>query len=203
MNNFSPDFLSKLEEYENFVLETNQIHNLISPSTEKDIRTRHSLDSLEIIQYFPNFKNDKNIICDLGSGAGFPSITTALYFKYEKAVAGLKVIAYESVGKKCRFLEECKTRLRLDNFEVRNVRIESEKTIKADFITARAYSALENIFAVSKGFLKRDTKFILHKGAKIEEELKIAKNRFKFHYKIEKNSTSEGVIVLAEDVKNK
>lgn len=199
--NFSPNFLSKLSEYENFVLETNQIHNLISPSTEKDIRNRHSLDSLEIIKYFPDFKKDNNIICDLGSGAGFPAVTTALYFKYEKPVAGLKVIAYESIGKKCKFLEECKNRLGLDNFEVRNARIESEKNIKADFITARAFSALENIFTVSKGFLKPDTKFILHKGAKAEEEIKTAKQKFNFYYKIEKNSTSEGVILLAENVK--
>ncbi|MDX1949580.1 MAG: 16S rRNA (guanine(527)-N(7))-methyltransferase RsmG [Rickettsiales bacterium] len=197
---YSQKFLEKLSQFEKFVIETNQIHNLISKSSEADIRNRHSLDSLKIIPFIENnlAHNRKFIICDFGSGAGFPAITNALYFTYEKPIENLKIYAFESIGKKTNFLNEAKNLLGLDNIEIRNQRIESEKNIKADIITARAFASLSDIFSISKNFLKKDTKFILHKGAKVMEEISEAKKKHKFKYDIIKNPDSDGCILLAE-----
>ncbi len=203
---YSIKFSNKLEEFENLVLQTNQIHNLISKSSEAEIRNRHSLDSLKNIEFIEKILTTHTsrqrdfIVCDFGSGAGFPAVTTALYFTYEKPLDNLKIFAFESIGKKTNFLNEAKNLLQLKNLEIRNQRIESEKNIKADIITARAFASLVDIFNYSKNFLKKDTKFILHKGAKIEEEINEAKKRHKFKYEIIKNPSSDGCILLAEIV---
>ena len=73
----SRETIESLNIYENLILENNKKLNLISKSTENTIKTRHILDSAQVIDFID--KNSK-ICADLGSGAGFPGIVLSILF---------------------------------------------------------------------------------------------------------------------------
>ena len=73
--------------------------NLIAPSTERAIWTRHIADSLQLLPLAPKAK----IWVDLGSGAGFPGLVIACALADE---TGAEVHLVESIGKKATFLRE-------------------------------------------------------------------------------------------------
>ena len=78
----SRETIRSLNIYESLLLENNKKLNLISKSTEKIIKTRHILDSAQII----DFIDKKSKICaDLGSGAGFPGIVLSILFRERKS----------------------------------------------------------------------------------------------------------------------
>ena len=87
--------------------------NLVAPGTISDIRRRHIDDSQQLAEYIPKNKT----VIDLGSGAGFPAVVLA--------ILGYKVIAVESIGKKCRFLEMLRSELELPNLTIINDRVEN------------------------------------------------------------------------------
>ena len=74
----SRETIRSLNIYEALLLENNRKLNLISKSTENIIKTRHILDSAQIIDFID--KNSK-ICVDLGTGAGFPGIVLSILFK--------------------------------------------------------------------------------------------------------------------------
>jgi len=71
----SRETITSLNIYETLLLESNRKLNLISKSTENIIKTRHILDSAQVIDFID--KNSK-ICADLGSGAGFPGIVLSI-----------------------------------------------------------------------------------------------------------------------------
>ena len=77
----SRETINSLNFYEEIILENNKKFNLISKSTEKIIKTRHILDSAQVIDFID--KNSK-ICADLGSGAGFPGIILAILILWER-----------------------------------------------------------------------------------------------------------------------
>jgi len=187
-----------LEKYQNLILKWNKVHNLVSKSSEEHIKERHIDDSVRIFKYFDE---EPKIICDFGSGAGLPAIPLAIYLKDIGSTSQINL--YESRNKKTKFLEICKDELGLSNINIINDRIENSAPIKADFITARAFASLIDIFSYSKNFITENTKFILHKGEKIHQEIEKAENKFHFKHKfLEKNDVG-GVILLAESLKAK
>ena len=107
------DVEAKFAAYENLLREWNGKMNLVAPGTISDIRHRHIDDAAQISKYIPPNKT----IIDLGSGAGLPAIILA--------ILGRNVIAIESVGKKCRFMETVRQELNLSNLIIINDRIEN------------------------------------------------------------------------------
>ena len=66
-------FEEKREEFEKFralLLEYNEKYNLTSITEEKDIYYKHFLDSVIGERFFKEGAR----VCEIGSGAGFPSI---------------------------------------------------------------------------------------------------------------------------------
>lgn len=57
-------------------------------------------------------------MCDIGSGAGFPGIPVKIAFPH------VHMTLVEPLQKRCRFLNEVKTQLNLDNLDILNVRAE-------------------------------------------------------------------------------
>ena len=117
----SRETIISLNEYEKLLLEANKDLNLIGKSTEKNIWTRHFLDSFQVIDFID--KNDKSLI-DLGSGAGFPGLILALAAKDRKIP--LKVKLVEKSPKKAKFLNEIIDELNL-NVEVLHLNILEQK----------------------------------------------------------------------------
>ena len=77
----SRETIESLNIYETLLLENNKKLNLIGKSTENIIKTRHILDSAQVIDFID--KNSK-ICADLGAGAGFPGIVLSLLFREKR-----------------------------------------------------------------------------------------------------------------------
>ena len=70
----------KIKKIDNFVKKLhiyNKKHNFIAKSTEKQVWSRHVLDSAQLVKFI----DEKNCsgIADLGTGGGFPGIILAIY----------------------------------------------------------------------------------------------------------------------------
>ena len=181
----------KFIEYEKILKEWSTKINLVAPSTLSEIKTRHIMDSAQLAQYIPK---DVNII-DLGSGAGFPGAVLA--------IMGWNVTCIESIGKKTKFLTELKEKLLLDNLTIINDRIEnflSKTPVKAgkNVFTARAFAPLIKIFDYTH---KTKCRLFLLKGREIESEIKVAKTKYKFDYKLYKSETGDGFIICISNLK--
>ena len=74
--NFTDESIKKIRLFNNFLLEANQKHNFISKSSEKDIWSRHVLDSAQLVKFI-DFSQGS--LSDLGTGAGFPGLVLAIF----------------------------------------------------------------------------------------------------------------------------
>lgn len=186
-----PSSKSLNDLYVSELLKWNKTHNLIGKTTEENVIKRHIEDSLQIKNLF---KKDYKIICDFGSGAGLPAIPLAIEFLETEPERIFHV--FESNTKKASFLSHIAATLKLKNLIVHNNRIEQTKdNIIADVITARAFASLIDIFDISKSFIKPETRFILHKGISISNEIAEAKKKYNFDYKLNQSKSGEGFIL--------
>lgn len=96
----------QLRDYQAMLCRFNQRVNLISPETERDVRTRHLRHCLSLtVHEFPA----GSTIVDWGTGGGLPAIPLAI------ACPEATVVAVDSVGKKVRAVRTMARRLGLDN----------------------------------------------------------------------------------------
>ncbi len=142
------DIIKKLDTYCNLLIEWNNKFNLTSIIKKEDIYLLHFYDSIMLTKYID--LNNK-CICDFGTGAGFPGMILAIFFK------NTKVTLIESNNKKCMFLKEIVNVLNLNNVEIINKRMEDySKNNKEifDLITCRAVTLLPVILELSVQSLK-------------------------------------------------
>ena len=158
------DCLDKLEEFKNLLIFWNNKFNLTSIIDDLGIEIKHFEDSLINEGYF--FKNAN--VAEVGSGGGFPSIPLMCLRN------DLKFTLFESVGKKCTFLNEAIKKLTL-NAQVINVRAEEAGKNplyreKFDIVTARAVAKLNTLSEYTIPLIKKEGLFIAYKGEKNGEE---------------------------------
>lgn len=160
-------FEEKREEFEKFralLLEYNEKYNLTSITEEKDIYYKHFLDSVIGERFFKEGAR----VCEIGSGAGFPSIPLKILRP------DLKLDLFESVGKKCAFLQAV-----VDNFQFKDVHIyniraeEAAKSVdfreKYDHATARAVARMNTLSEYCLPFVKVGGSFIAYKSGDTTE----------------------------------
>ena len=195
----SRETIISLNEYEKLLLEANKDLNLIGKSTEKNIWTRHFLDSFQVIDFID--KNDKSLI-DLGSGAGFPGLILALAAKDRKIP--LKVKLVEKSPKKAKFLNEIIDELNL-NVEVLHLNIlEQKKKIEIDILTARAFKPLNIILELMHSKVKNWKKIFIFQGKSGDREVLQASKLWDIQYKKRMSVTSKDSFVLEiSDLKKK
>lgn len=73
------EMLLNLEEYYKILVEWNKKFNLTRIIEEKEVNLKHFYDS-QTVQKAINLYNYRNLI-DVGTGAGFPGIVLAIFFK--------------------------------------------------------------------------------------------------------------------------
>jgi 16S rRNA (guanine527-N7)-methyltransferase len=121
----------------------NQNINLTRILDSQDILVQHFLDSLSCL--LPIFKrSDKHTtiqLVDVGSGAGFPGIPIAI------TSSNIDITLVESTEKKCTFMNQVITDLKLSNARVLNERAEhlgqdSKHREHYDWAIARAVASL-------------------------------------------------------------
>jgi len=136
--------------------------NLVSAKSLGDVWKRHVWDSAQLFPYLP--PETKKLV-DLGSGAGFPGLVLAIMLG-----EGARVVLYESIAKKCRFLEEAASRTGAP-VEVRNGRIEEAKREAFDAVTARACAPLDQLLSYAVRFQGKNTHCLFLKGQSVGAEL--------------------------------
>ena len=66
--------IDQFEKYYLFLIQYNQKVNLTRITEKEEVYLKHFYDSILIYKLWPYFGKDKVNLCDVGSGAGFPSI---------------------------------------------------------------------------------------------------------------------------------
>lgn len=146
-------------------------HTNLTAITEKDeVFYKHFYDSLTLI---PFINNKEGSLCDMGSGAGFPSLPLKIVFPY------LKITIVDSANKRIKFLKDLVNKLNLENVTIVKDRVEefgvnNQKSF--DYVTARALGNLTLITEMALPMLKVDGSFLAMKGSKVLEEINDANN---------------------------
>ena len=149
----------------------NEHTNLVSNAKLDVVLKEHVLDSLTLLHSIEEERSAGLI--DIGSGAGFPAMILAIVRPQ------LRVSLVESIGKKCRFLEQCITTLGLgsnrvrvhcDRAEVLARKKELRETF--DYATARAVAALPIVSELTLPFLKVGGVFLAQRSKRqaVQEE---------------------------------
>src|ERR1700722_16453830 len=162
----SRETLVRLDRFVEALLEWQRHTNLIAPSTEPAIWTRHIADSLQLLPLAPAAK----IWIDLGSGAGFPGLVIACALADE---TGVEVHLVESIGKKANFLREAARAIGTP-VEVHAMRIADfakRKPKGIDAVTARALAPLPKLLAEAYLLLKSGARGLFPKGQDVAIEL--------------------------------
>lgn len=164
--------VSRLSTYVDLLWERNQQLNLVAASTLPQVWHRHILDSAQLAAMVPP---SAITIVDLGSGAGFPGMVLAIMLADRP---GLKVHLIESIGKKCRFLEEVAAATGAP-VEVHCGRAEALLDLKADVVTARALAPLDKLLELASPFFRDGTIGLFLKGKSLPAELTLATKSWK------------------------
>lgn len=163
----------QLKQYYKILISENKKYNLTTITKENDVYYKHFYDSL-LISNDINL-NDQNL-CDVGSGGGIPGIVLKICFPK------LQLTIVESNGKKCQFLKQVVTLLKLENVYIINQRAETfahQYRETFDIVIARALASLNILSELCLALVKIDGLFIAYKGLKVEEELILAQNSIK------------------------
>ncbi|MBR5750638.1 MAG: 16S rRNA (guanine(527)-N(7))-methyltransferase RsmG [Bacilli bacterium] len=159
--------VERFKKYASLLREWNEKMNLTAITDEPEIVEKHFYDCLLPTDH--DLLDDK-LICDLGTGAGFPGMVWAI--AYPKCVVTL----VDATGKKCMFLNEVIKELNLTNAFVVNSRGEDlDMREHFDIVTARAVAPLNILLEVCVPLIKEKGLMIAMKGAKGKEELADAK----------------------------
>ncbi|MGO9133630.1 MAG: 16S rRNA (guanine(527)-N(7))-methyltransferase RsmG [Methylovirgula sp.] len=140
--------------------------NLVAASTLPQIWTRHFADSLQVQAALP----EARIWADLGSGAGFPGLVTAIRLA---DVPGAKVHLIESDQRKCAFLRDVSRETQAPA-EVHQGRIEDVLptiTDRIEAVSARALAPLPQLLGYSCELIKSGATGIFLKGEHLDDEL--------------------------------
>lgn len=190
----------KLRIYADLVKKWQKTINLVSPSSIDDLWNRHVLDSLQIFQQQPEPKK----WLDMGSGAGFPGIVTAICLA-EKGEGWVYLV--ESNQKKAAFLRNCimKTGARASVHPVRVSEAVDEIT-EIDAISARALASLTDLLEMSAPWFNANENCCawFHKGRDYRAELDISRSRWSFDLvKYNSQIEDDSVILKISHLKQK
>lgn len=160
----------KFQTYFSFLVEYNEKVNLTAITDYEGVYLKHFYDSLILSQAFDLTKQVK--CCDVGAGAGFPSIPNAICFN------NLDVTIIDALNKRIVFLNELISKLNLSNVKAFHERAEDYvKKVGASFdlVTARAVARLNILAELCLPLVKIGGYFVAMKGQDGEEELAEAK----------------------------
>lgn len=154
--------------YFQVLVEWNEKINLTSLTDEADVYLKHFYDSIALAFHY-DF-NQAISICDVGAGAGFPSIPLHICFPH------LHVTIVDSLKKRVTFLNHLAAQLELTNVEFHHDRAENFGKNRAfretfDIVTARAVARMSVLSELCLPLVKKNGLFIAMKGSKIREEL--------------------------------
>lgn len=163
--------MADLEAFRERLTEANAVMNLVGPDSLPDFWNRHAWDSAQVLNHAPGALT----WADLGAGAGFPGVVLTILLKGR---AGAHVWLIDSLGKRCRFLQEIVDALDLPA-TVLNGRAEAQ-SVTCDIVTARAVAPMERLLGYAQPYFERGAQGLFLKGEKAESELIEARKSWHF-----------------------
>ncbi|MCF1618213.1 16S rRNA (guanine(527)-N(7))-methyltransferase RsmG [Tetragenococcus koreensis] len=164
--------IEQFERYYQLLVEWNQKINLTAITDKNEVYLKHFYDSVALA--FSVDLDKKASICDIGSGAGFPSIPLKIIFPE------LKVTIVDSLNKRINFLRTLITELDLNQVALFHDRAETfgqkiDHRASYDYVVARAVARLNVLCELCLPLVKKNGYFYALKAAKSQEELNEAK----------------------------
>jgi 16S rRNA (guanine527-N7)-methyltransferase len=164
--------MNQFDLYFDLLVEWNEKMNLTSITEKKEVYLKHFYDSVSAAFYF-NF-SEPFTICDIGAGAGFPSIPINICFPH------LRISIVDSLQKRINFLSHLTQQLGLQNVKLFHDRAETfgqnqEYRESFDVVTARAVARLSVLSELCLPLVKEDGFFLAMKAAAAKEELDAGK----------------------------
>lgn len=180
--------MDQFATYFHLLVEWNQKMNLTAITEHKEVYLKHFYDSITLA-FSDTFKPEGNL-CDVGSGAGFPSLPLKIVFPE------LEVTIVDSLNKRITFLTTLVNELQLDGVHLYHDRAETfgqnpEFRQAFNFVTARAVARLNVLTELCLPLVEKEGYFFALKAAKSEEELTEAKQAI---------ALLGGKLINAEDV---
>ncbi len=163
--------INQFNQYFNSLIEANKHVNLTRITAEDDVYLKHFYDSITPLLTFSTVFKSSSSLCDVGAGAGFPSIPLKIM------MPELQVTIVDSLGKRLNFLQGLITQLNLKNVALVHGRAEDVGQNKQyreqfDIVTARAVANMAVLSEYCLPLVKKNGNFIALKGPKAEDELK-------------------------------
>ncbi|MGV3245083.1 16S rRNA (guanine(527)-N(7))-methyltransferase RsmG [Staphylococcus sp. 11261D007BR] len=154
--------------YYDMLVTWNDKINLTSITEEHEVYLKHFYDSIT-----PSFYHDFTeplSLCDVGAGAGFPSIPLKIVFP------NLNVTIVDSLNKRIQFLNQLANELELEGVRFVHERAENfgknqDYRASFDIVTARAVARLTVLSELCIPLVKKHGLFLALKSSKGEEEL--------------------------------
>jgi 16S rRNA (guanine527-N7)-methyltransferase len=187
----------RLDRFVALLLERQRQINLIAPSTEPVLWTRHIADSLQLLALAP----DARVWADFGAGAGFPGLVIACALA---DTPGAQIHLVESSTKKAAFLREA--------IAATGAPAVVHATRVADFVeatpsgieavTARAFAPLAELCAAAYPLLITGAVGVFPKGQAVEAELTEAAKCWKIQATLAESRTDpQARIVVVRGLK--
>lgn len=160
----------QFEQYFKELVAANQHVNLTRITEENDVYLKHFFDSITPLFVFNDVFSEDASLCDVGAGAGFPSIPLKII------MPSLKITIVDSLAKRLNFLKDLIANLGLTNVTLVHGRAEDVGQNKSyrekfDLVTARAVANMTVLSEYCLPLVKKDGYFIALKGPKAEQEL--------------------------------
>ncbi|AQW20715.1 16S rRNA methyltransferase G [Lentilactobacillus curieae] len=163
--------LNQFDTYFKLLVATNEHVNLTTITEKPDVYLKHFFDSVTPAFFVSQIRTEPLTICDVGAGAGFPSIPLKILFPQ------LQVTIVDSLNKRINFLKELVDQLGLTGVELHHARAEefggkkSDYREKFDIVTARAVARLSVLSEFCLPLTKVGGQMIAMKASKAEDEL--------------------------------
>lgn len=167
----SAEQMQQFADYYQLLVETNEHVNLTRITEKDEVYLKHFYDSITGAFAEPRLESEELTLCDIGAGAGFPSLPLKIAFPQ------LKVTIVDSLNKRIAFLEALVAELGLTDVTLIHDRAEtfsaknSPYREKFDIVTARAVARLSVLSELCLPAVKVGGEFIAYKASAAPEEL--------------------------------
>lgn len=167
----SAEQMQQFADYYQLLVETNEHVNLTRITEKDEVYLKHFYDSITGAFAEPRLESEELTLCDIGAGAGFPSLPLKIAFPQ------LKVTIVDSLNKRIAFLESLVAKLGLTDVTLIHDRAEtfsaknSPYREKFDIVTARAVARLSVLSELCLPAAKISGEFIAYKASAAPEEL--------------------------------
>lgn len=188
----------RLQRYVALLRDWQRAKNLVADETLSEVWPRHICDSAQLVALAP----EAHRWLDLGSGAGFPGIVTAILLA---DVPGARVDLVESNHRKAAFLRTVARETGAPAFvhagRIDDVMADWDRPV--DAVSARALANFATLLGWTAPLLSRGAVAHLHKGENFREEREAAAERWTFDLIEHPSRFGPGAIIEVRSAKRR